>query len=137
VFAYNRIDPDTAIPNIVQISVFGALVTYVLMMASFIVLRRREPNLERAYRAPGGEASAIIALLLAILAMSAGFFYTAAARWTIIATIGAILVGLAYFALYSRHRLVAEAPEEEFALIAAAEAELEEAGPAPGPAPGS
>jgi ethanolamine permease len=137
VFAYNRIDPDTAIPNIVQISVFGALVTYVLMMASFIVLRRREPNLARPYRAPGGEASAIIALLLAVLAMSAGFFYTAAARWTIIATIGAILVGLAYFALFSRHRLVAEAPEEEFALIAAAEAELEEAPAAPGPAPGS
>jgi ethanolamine permease len=137
VFAYNRIDPDTAIPNIVQISVFGALVTYVLMMASFIVLRRREPNLRRAYRAPGGEATAAVALLLAVLAMSAGFFYTAAARWTIIATIGAILVGLAYFALYSRHRLVAEAPEEEFALIEAAEAELEGPEPEPGPAQGS
>jgi ethanolamine permease len=106
-------------------------------MASFIVLRRREPNLRRAYRAPGGEATAAVALLLAVLAMSAGFFYTAAARWTIIATIGAILVGLAYFALYSRHRLVAEAPEEEFALIEAAEAELEGPEPEPGPAQGS
>jgi ethanolamine permease len=138
VFAYNRIDPDTAIPNIVQISVFGALVTYVLMMASFIVLRRREPDLPRGYRAPGGEATATVALVLAVLAMSAGFFYTAAARWTIIATIGAILAGLAYFALYSRHRLVAEAPEEEFAVIEAAEAELEEAPePEPRPAAGS
>jgi ethanolamine permease len=136
VFTYNRIDPDTAIPNITQISVFGALVTYVLMMASYIVLRRREPGLARPYRAPGGVPTATVALLLAVLAMSAGFFYTAAARWTIIATIGAILVGLAYFALFSRHRLVAEAPEEEFALIAAAEAELEEA-PAPEPGPAS
>jgi ethanolamine permease len=136
VFAYNRIDPDTAIPNITQISVFGALVTYVLMMASYIVLRRREPNLVRPYRAPGGVATASVALGLAVLAMSAGFFYTTAARWTIIATIGAILVGLAYFALYSRHRLVAEAPEEEFAVIEAAEAELEET-PRPEPAPGS
>jgi ethanolamine permease len=118
--------------------VFGALVTYVLMMTSFIVLRRREPNLPRAYRAPGGVPTATVALLLAVLAMSAGFFYTAAARWTIIATIGAILVGLAYFALYSRHRLVAEAPEEEFALIEAAEAELEEESVVePRPAPGS
>jgi ethanolamine permease len=31
---------------------------------------------------------------------------------------------MAYFWLYSRHRLVAEAPEEEFAVIARAEAEL-------------
>jgi ethanolamine permease len=135
-FVYSRIDEVTAIPNLTQISVFGALVTYVLMMASFIILRRREPNLARPYRAPGGVASATIALLLAVLAMSAGFFYTAAARWTIIATIGAILVGLAYFALYSRRRLVAEAPEEEFAVIEAAEAELE-AEPEPRPAPGS
>jgi ethanolamine permease len=136
VFTYNRIDPDTAIPNITQISVFGALVTYVLMMASFIVLRRREPNLARPYRAPGGVPTATVALLLAVLAMSAGFFYTAAARWTIIATMGAIIIGLAYFALFSRHRLVAEAPEEEFAVIEAAEAELEEA-PAPQPGPAS
>jgi ethanolamine permease len=35
---------------------------------------------------------------------------------------------MAYFWLYSRHRLVAEAPEEEFALIARAEAELDTAG---------
>jgi ethanolamine permease len=47
----------------------------------------------------------------------------------------AFLKGLAYFALYSRHRLVAEAPEEEFAVIEAAEAELEdEAPPQPPPA---
>ncbi|MGH3038814.1 MAG: amino acid permease, partial [Gaiellaceae bacterium] len=135
-FIYSRIDELTAIPNLTQISVFGALVTYVLMMASFIVLRRREPNLGRPYRAPGGVATAAISLILAVLAMSAGFFYTSAARWTIIATIGAILLGLVYFALYSRHRLVAEAPEEEFALMEAAEAELEEA-PPPRPAPGS
>jgi ethanolamine permease len=136
-FIYSRIDEVTAIPNLTQISVFGALVTYVLMMAAFIVLRRRAPSLPRPYRAPGGVATASIALILAVLAMSAGFFYTAAARWTIIATIGAILLGLVYFALYSRHRLVAEAPEEEFALMEAAEAELEEAPATPRPAPGS
>ena len=136
-FIYSRIEETTAIPNLTQISVFGALVTYVLMMASFILLRRREPNLPRPYRAPGGVRTASVALVLAVLAMSAGFFYTTAAQWTIIATIGAILVGLTYFALFSRHRLVAEAPEEEFAVIEAAEAELEEASVEPRPAPGS
>jgi ethanolamine permease len=33
-------------------------------------------------------------------------------------------VAVAYFGLYSRKRLVAQAPEEEFAALAAAEAEL-------------
>jgi ethanolamine permease len=133
VFTYNRIDADTAIPNLTQISVFGALITYVLMMASFIILRRREPNLARPYRAPGGEKTAGIAFVLAAIAMGSAFWYTSASRWTIIATIGVILAGLAYFWLYSRHRLVAEAPEEEFALIEAAEAELEEAPTPPAP----
>jgi len=136
VFTYNRIDPDTAIPNLIQISVFGALITYVLMMASFITLRRREPGLDRPYRAPGGEASAGIALVLAAIAMGAGFWYTSAARWTLLATVAVILLGLAYFAVYSRHRLVAEAPEEEFALMEAAEAELEGVEAPPSPAPG-
>jgi ethanolamine permease len=131
VFAYNRIDPDTAIPNLTQISVFGALITYVLMMASFIILRRREPGLNRPYRAPGGVSTASVALVLAVVALGSGFWYTSASRYTILATIGAIIVGLIYFAVYSRHRLVAEAPEEEFALIEAAEAELETPGPEP------
>jgi ethanolamine permease len=137
VFAYNRIDPTLGVSNLVQISVFGALVTYVLMMASFIVLRRREPNLNRPYRAPGGVLTASIALVLAAVAMGSTGWYTTASKYTILGTVGAILVGLAYFWLYSRHRLVAEAPEEEFALIEAAEAELDEAATEPTPAPGS
>jgi ethanolamine permease len=39
-------------------------------------------------------------------------------------TLGVYLVAIAYFAFYSRHRLVAQAPEEEFAAIQRAEAEL-------------
>ncbi len=34
-------------------------------------------------------------------------------------------VAVAYFGFYSRHHLVAKAPEEEFAALAAAEAELD------------
>ncbi|MFC7741707.1 hypothetical protein ACFQXA_13170 [Nocardiopsis composta] len=37
---------------------------------------------------------------------------------------GILAVFLAYFWFYSRHRLVANAPEEEFALVQKAEAEL-------------
>jgi ethanolamine permease len=76
-----------------------------------------------------------VALVLALVAMGSAFVYGAAPRVTVTATILAFLTGLAFFALYSRHRLVAEAPEEEFAVIEAAEAELEdEAPPQPPPA---
>jgi ethanolamine permease len=124
VIIYNRIDPDAAIANITQISVFGGLIFYILACISFVVLRMREPALERAYRSPVGVPGAVVTGLLAAVALGAGFNYTTAAQWTIVATIGLILLGLAYFGLVTRHRLVAEAPEEEFAVVEAAEAEL-------------
>ena len=37
---------------------------------------------------------------------------------------GVLLLAIAYFWFYSRHRLIAGAPEEEFAQLAAAEDEL-------------
>ncbi|MFC7741708.1 hypothetical protein ACFQXA_13175 [Nocardiopsis composta] len=38
--------------KLINIAVFGATVSYALMMVSHIVLRRREPGLERPYRTP-------------------------------------------------------------------------------------
>ena len=53
---------------------FGATVSYVLMMVSHIVLRIREPELERPYRAPGGVVTTAVALTLALTAVIATFF---------------------------------------------------------------
>ncbi|MDQ4106789.1 MAG: ethanolamine permease, partial [Actinomycetota bacterium] len=39
-------------------------------------------------------------------------------------TLGVYLLFIAYFALYSRHHIVAQAPEEEFEVIERAESEL-------------
>ncbi len=39
-------------------------------------------------------------------------------------TLGVYVLFIAYFAFYSRHHLVAQAPEEEFATIERAESEL-------------
>jgi ethanolamine permease len=119
-----------AVANLVQMSVFGALVTYVLMMVAFIQLRVREPNTPRPYRSPVGIPGAVIVIGISVLAMFSSIYYDAipglsGAQFGVLATAGAILLGLIYFALYSRRRLVAEAPEEEFALIREAEAELE------------
>jgi ethanolamine permease len=118
-FALAAITEDGA--RMIQIAVFGATVSYVLMLLSHIVLRTREPNLERPYRTPGGVVTSGIGLVLAIAAVIAVFFVDETAAFI---TLGVYLVAVAYFALYSRHHLVARAPEEEFEAIERAEAEL-------------
>ncbi len=128
VIIYNRNDPANALAVITEMSVFGALTTYVLMMAAFIILRQKEPDVERPYRSPVGIPGAVIALVIALVAAFAQLYYEGkvlGARAGVVAVIGVFAVGFIYFWLYSRHRLVAEAPEEEFAVIARAEAELE------------
>jgi ethanolamine permease len=106
---------------LINIAVFGATLSYVLLNLSHIMLRVREPELERGYRTPGGTITTGIALVLAVVALIATFVVDILAA-TITAAV--FLVALAYFWFYSRHRLVASAPEEEFAMLAATEKEL-------------
>ncbi|MBB5954261.1 ethanolamine permease [Saccharothrix tamanrassetensis] len=106
---------------LIDIAVFGAALSYVLMMVSHIVLRIREPGLERPYRTPGGVVTTGVALVLALAAVVATFFVDKTAAGI---TAGIVVVALAYFWFYSRHHLVAAAPEEEFAAIARAERDL-------------
>ncbi|MFJ8587043.1 ethanolamine permease [Streptomyces sp. NPDC093595] len=108
--------------RMLNIAVFGATISYALMALSHIVLRRREPDLPRPYRTPGGVLTSSVALALALSALVATFLVDVDAA---LIALGVYVVALAYFAFYSRHRLVANAPEEEFAALAAAEAELE------------
>src|SRR5215207_1808477 len=58
---------------LVLISVFGATISYVLMMLSHIILRYREPDLERPYKTPGGVLTSGIALVLCVASVIAGF----------------------------------------------------------------
>jgi len=107
--------------TMINIAVFGATVSYVLMMLSHIVLRSREPDLERPYRTPGGTATSGVALVLAVLAVVATFLVDEKAA---LITLGAYAAAALYFFAYSRHHLVASAPEEEFEAITKAESEL-------------
>jgi ethanolamine permease len=107
--------------TLINIAVFGATVSYALMMLSHIVLRRREPDLERPYRTPGGTVTSGIALMLALAAVVATFIVD---RNAALVMLGVYALFIVYFLLYSRHHLVAQAPEEEFATIEKAEAEL-------------
>jgi len=92
-----------------------------LMTLSHIILRVKEPDLVRPYKTPGGVITSGIACILAIFAFISTFLVSReAAMWS------AVFYGImvAYFFLYSRHHLVAQAPEEEFEAIANAEKEL-------------
>ncbi|GAA4971904.1 ethanolamine permease [Pseudonocardia tropica] len=106
---------------LLNMAVFGAALSYVLMMVSHIVLRRTAPEMPRPYRTPGGVATTGFALVVAVLAVIATFLVDPVAAG---ATLGAFALFMLYFALYSRHHLVAAAPDEEFAALARAEAEL-------------
>ena len=106
---------------LLNMAVFGAAVSYVLMMVSHIVLRRREPNMPRPYRTPGGIVTTSFALVVAVVAVIATFLVNPIAAGLCLAVFCAFML---YFALYSRHRLVANSPDEEFAMLAEAEDEL-------------
>jgi ethanolamine permease len=107
--------------RLLNIAVFGATISYALMMLAHIVLRRREPDLDRPYRTPGGTVTSGVALVLAVLAVIATFIVDVRAAFI---TLGVYALFIAYFGLYSRNHLVAQAPEEEFATIEQAESEL-------------
>jgi ethanolamine permease len=110
---------------LMQVAVFAALASYVIMMVSHLVLRRREPAMPRPYRTPGYPLTPMLALVLALVAMSSTLFYGGSAATVVVGAAVMMGVGLLWFVLYSRHHLVAHAPEEEAALVRAAEAELD------------
>ncbi|MGJ9412298.1 ethanolamine permease [Aeromicrobium sp. CF4.19] len=99
---------------LINIAVFGATASYVLLNLSHIMLRRREPDLERGYLTPGGTKTTGVALVLSVIALVATFFVDILAAGI---TAVVFVVFVAYFWFYSRHHLVASAPEEEFAQI--------------------
>ena len=61
--------------DIITLAVFGALCLYIFSMASLFVLRRREPELERPYRAPLYPWLPGIALVLAFGCLGAVAYY--------------------------------------------------------------
>jgi ethanolamine permease len=102
---------------LLHMAVFGAVISYVLQMLSFLLLRRQLPDMPRPYRSRLGSAGAWIALLIAALTLVALFVSDPVYQKVVIGAALWYLLGLAYFAIYGRRRLV-YAPEEEFALAA-------------------
>ena len=88
-------------------------------------------GLPRPYRSPLGIPGAAIGAALSLLALAATLTI-ADYRMAVVGVAIFLCVGILYFLLYSRHHLVAQAPEEENALIAEAEADLAKSEPPDG-----
>ena len=99
---------------LLYMAVFGAVISYAMQCLSFILLRRRLPNITRPYRSPVGEWGAGIAGVIAVISLIS-LYANEAYRPGVVGTLIYFAVGIVYFALVGRNRLVLS-PEEEFAL---------------------
>ena len=99
---------------LLNMAVFGAVIAYALQMVSFILLRVRLPHLERPYRSPVGIPGAVVSMVIALVTLVALFLIDEAYQRAVVGAAIWFALGLVYFALVGRHRLV-YAPEEAFA----------------------
>jgi ethanolamine permease len=98
---------------LLNMAVFGAVIAYIFQMISFIRLRLLFPHIPRPYRSPFGITGAIMAAAIAIVTLIA-LFLNRDYNFGVIGAAIWFLLGIAYFAVHGRKRLVL-APEEEFA----------------------
>ncbi|MCX6625431.1 MAG: amino acid permease, partial [Acidobacteria bacterium] len=98
---------------LLNMAVFGAVIAYILQMVSFVRLRVLFPSIVRPYRSPTGMTGAVVAALIAGITLVTLFLNRDYRPGVIGATVW-FLAGIAYFAVYGRHRLLL-APEEKFA----------------------
>ncbi|SDH46052.1 ethanolamine permease [Pseudomonas panipatensis] len=90
----------------ITMSVFGAIVMYIMSMLSLFKLRRSEPDLERSFLAPGFPLVPGIALALALLCLVAMVWYNLEIAGIFAAFMA---VGFLYFQLTAAHRANAPA----------------------------
>jgi ethanolamine permease len=97
---------------LLNMAVFGAVIAYILQMASFLILRTK--TIERPYVSPLGVAGAWTATIISAITLIVLFLNPDYNKgvWGAAIWFG---LGIAYFALYARKRLVLS-PEEEFAI---------------------
>jgi len=99
---------------LLTMAVFGAVVSYFMQMLSFVILRKKLPNIERPYRSPVGNVGAVIAGVIALISL-VSLYLDKAYRPGVLGVAIWFLLGILYFAIVGRTRLVLS-PEEEFAL---------------------
>jgi ethanolamine permease len=111
--------------QLLNMAVFGAMISYALQGASYILLKRRLPNIERPYRSPLGEIGGWLTIVIAAVTLYMQF-QDPAYRGGVIGVAIWYAAGIIYFAVYGRKTLV-YSPEEDFAVKARAAAGVDKA----------
>jgi len=99
---------------LLNMAVFGAMISYFLQAVTFIQLRRKFPHIERPFRSPFGLVGAALTAIIAVVTIY--FQLTDPLYQT--GVIGVAIwyaLTILYFAVYGRKTLVFS-PEEEFAV---------------------
>lgn len=99
---------------LLSMSVFGAVIAYVMQAISFILLRRAMPNVERPFVSRLGMPGAVVSCVLALM-MGIALFWNPANRAGVVGIAIAYLLAVLYFAMVGRKRLVLS-PEEQYAM---------------------
>lgn len=97
---------QTLTANIVTMSVFGAIVMYIISMASLFKLRRSQPQLERPFRAPMYPLFPGFALLAALVCLVTMVYYNPLIAEVFV---GLGILGYLYFRLTQGRRAEASA----------------------------
>src|SRR5688572_127732 len=100
--------------TLLNMAVAGAMLSYIAQAVSFILLRINQPNIERPYVSPLGNAGAVVTIVIAAVTL----LYQLADPVYRSGVLGVLIwfaVATLYFALVGRHKLILS-PEEEFAL---------------------
>ncbi|HEY4200880.1 MAG TPA: amino acid permease [Devosiaceae bacterium] len=99
---------------LLNMAVFGAMLSYIMQALSFILLRRNRAAISRPFRSPFGVVGATVTIVIAAVTL----FYQLQDPNFFKGVIWVILwcaIGILYFAFFGRHRLILS-PEEEFAV---------------------
>jgi ethanolamine permease len=99
---------------LLNMAVFGAVISYTMQGLSYYMLRRDFPHIERPYRSPLGNFGAVACMAIALLTL-VYMFLNEAYRPGLWGALIWYVLGILYFALAGRHKLVLS-PEEQFAL---------------------
>jgi ethanolamine permease len=99
---------------LLNMAVFGAVISYTMQCVAFVLLRRNMPNINRPFKSPWGIPGAVVAGIISLVALVATFL-NEAYRPGVYGVAIWFLLAIAYFGLAGRHKLVLS-PEEEFAL---------------------
>ncbi|MCB5175576.1 MULTISPECIES: amino acid permease [Microvirga] len=100
--------------TLLNMAVAGAMLAYFMQGMSYIVLKRKFPEIHRPYKSPFGVAGAAICMIIAAITL----YFQFADPVFRVGVMGVAIyyaVMMTYFLVHGRHKLILS-PEEEFAL---------------------